>query len=134
MRLNSKVVGKLIACLLLCAFAFGCSPPSSSVEAPTLTANSIGFASKEKLTQHFQKHGAEFGCKNEVAYLKLAQTLRDKPVGGAVLEAQRSDETITRFDRSSGAFLAFNPDKVIRTFFKPNDGEAYFKRQLRRTH
>ena len=35
-------------------------------------------------------------------------------------------------DRSSGTFLAFNPDLTIRTFFKPNDGESYFHRQSKR--
>jgi len=39
---------------------------------------------------------------------------------------------VTRFDRTSGAFLAFNSDGVIRTFFKPNDGERYFRRQAER--
>jgi hypothetical protein len=31
------------------------------------------------------------------------------------------------------AFLAVNRDGTIRTFFKPNDGEAYFRRQASRT-
>lgn len=67
-------------------------------------------------------------------YLHLAQSLRDRPAGGAVLEAVRGDGVVTRFDRASGAFLACDPDGTIRTFFKPHDGEAYFRRQLARTH
>jgi pyocin large subunit-like protein len=39
---------------------------------------------------------------------------------------------ITRFDRRGGEFLAFERDLTIRTFFRPNDGEAYFDRQLKR--
>jgi pyocin large subunit-like protein len=39
---------------------------------------------------------------------------------------------ITRFDRASGGFVAFDGDGVIRTFFAPNDGERYFRRQARR--
>jgi pyocin large subunit-like protein len=62
----------------------------------------------------------------------MAQELRDRPIDGSVLEAARSDGVVTRFDRASGAFLAFNRDRTIRTFFKPNDGEAYFRRQLNR--
>jgi pyocin large subunit-like protein len=65
-------------------------------------------------------------------YLTAAERLRDEPAGGPVIEARRADGVITRFDRTSGAFLAFDPDGTIRTFFKPSDGEAYFRRQLRR--
>ena len=68
------------------------------------------------------------------AYLRAAQTLRDQPAGGAVLELRRSDGVVTRFDKTSGAFLAVNRDGTIRTFFRPNDGEAYFRRQATRSH
>ena len=54
--------------------------------------------------------------------------------GGAVLEAVRRDGVVTRFDRKSGAFIAFNANGVIRTYFRPNDGERYFRRQLERDH
>ena len=67
-------------------------------------------------------------------YLRAAQALRDAPVGGAVEEIRRPDGTTSRYDRSSGAFLAFNDDGTIRTFFKPNNGEAYFRRQAQRLH
>ena len=66
-------------------------------------------------------------------YLAAAQMLRDAPQGGDVLELRRRDGVITRFDRATGAFLAVNRDGTIRTFFKPNDGEAYFRRQASRT-
>ena len=60
-------------------------------------------------------------------YLLEAQQLRDAPVGGDVEEIVRSDGSSSRFDRKSGAFLAFNSDGTIRTFFKPNNGESYFQ-------
>jgi hypothetical protein len=91
-----------------------------------------GFASNKKLTQHFRKHGREFGNITLDEYLRRAQELRDRPAGGPILEGVRRDRVITRFDRSSGAFIAFEPDFTIRTFFKPNNGEAYFHRQLTR--
>lgn len=92
----------------------------------------IGFHSPERLVEHWQRHGAEFGAVSPEEYLRLAQALRDRPAGGAVLEAPRSDGAITRFDRASGAFLAYDEDLTIRTFFKPNEGERYFHRQLER--
>ena len=92
----------------------------------------IGFATRRKFLDHFEKHGAEFGSISREEYLRQAQILRDSPAGGEILEAVRADGVITRFDRQTGAFLAFNTDLTIRTYFKPNDGERYFRRQSKR--
>lgn len=94
----------------------------------------IGFRARKNLDDHFAKHGGEFRGLSKQQYLFAAQTLRDRPVGGDVEEIVRSDGTASRFDRASGAFLAFNRDGTIRTFFKPNDGERYFRRQAQRSH
>ena len=94
----------------------------------------IGFRTKRKLDEHYDKHGREFGSITKEEYLRQAQELRDAPAGGDVLEASRDDGTTSRCSRRSGAFLAFDHDLTIRTFFKPNDGEAYFRRQLKRPH
>jgi pyocin large subunit-like protein len=96
------------------------------------TRAEIGFRSEQALAAHWRKHGAEFPGLTRADYLAAAERLRDAPATGSVLEATRADRVITRFDRASGAFLAFDPDGTIRTFFKPSDGEAYFRRQLRR--
>ncbi len=94
----------------------------------------IGFRNAARLAEHYAKHGREFGDITEAEYLRLAQQLRDAPVSANVLELVRpSDGVISRFDRASGAFLAVDRDRTIRTFFKPNDGEAYFRRQSRRS-
>jgi pyocin large subunit-like protein len=108
--------------------------PSASVpSAPPGARSAIGFRTAERLADHFAKHGAEFNAPNADAYLVLAQTLRATPPAGDVLEIVRpTDGVISKFDRPSGAFIAFDADSTIRTFFKPNDGEAYFRRQARR--
>lgn len=92
----------------------------------------IGFASRRKLVEHYKKHGREFGSITEDEYLRLAQEMRDRAAGGDLLEAKRADGVVTRFDRRTGAFLAFNSDLTIRTYFKPNTGERYFQRQAKR--
>lgn len=106
--------------------------PNLAAAAALVTRAEVGFRSSERLAEHYAKHGAEFGEVSEPGYLLLAQALRDRPVEGEVLERVRRDGVVTRFDRASGAFLAFDADLTIRTFFKPNDGEAYFHRQARR--
>jgi ribulose bisphosphate carboxylase small subunit len=92
----------------------------------------VGFADQRRLDEHFQKHGAEFGRITKQDYLRQAQLLRDAKVGGPIQETVRRDGVVTRFDRDTGGFIAFNPNGVIRTFFKPNDGERYYRRQSER--
>ena len=92
----------------------------------------VGFADTRRLEEHYEKHGAEFGAASRQDYLRLAQKLRDAPAGGPILEAVRRDGVVTRFDRQTGAFIAFNANGVIRTFFRPNDGERYWRRQAER--
>jgi hypothetical protein len=111
------------------------APVASSLGSPPApTRPEIGFRSGERLAEHYRKHGRKFGDVTMEEYLRLAQSLRDRLAGGAVLEALRGDGVVTRFDRATGAFLAFDPDGTIRTFFKPHDGEAYFRRQLASVH
>src|SRR5215475_344895 len=108
--------------------------PSASKDqaAGTAIRAESGFATRRKFLDHYEKHGAEFGSISREEYLRQAQSLRDSPAGGDILEAVRADGVITRFDRKTGAFIAFNPDLTIRTYFKPNDGERYFRRQSKR--
>lgn len=108
------------------------APPARETPIPG-RYGSYGFRSPDRLVDHFEKHGAEFGVRSAADYLALAQALRDAPVSDDVLEATRSsDGVISRYRRSTGAFIAFDADGTIRTFFKPNDGERYFRRQLTR--
>lgn len=97
-----------------------------------LFAGGPGFRSKQQFDDHFAKHGAEFGHISKENYLRMAQELRDAPVSQDILEVVRADGVITRFDLKRGHFLAFNRDRTIRTFFIPNEGEKYFRRQAQR--
>lgn len=106
--------------------------PQTTVADKVKVRTEVGFASRQKLLEHYQKHGREFGGVSAEDYLRQAQTLRDRPAGKDVLEVVRADGVISRFDQTSGAFLAFNQDLTIRTYFKPNDGVNYFWRQSRR--
>ena len=97
-----------------------------------LWAAGPGFRSRRQFQEHFQKHGGEFGSITAQEYLRLAQELRDAPVGGVILQSVRDDGVISKFDKTRGYFGAYNSDRTIRTFFVPNDGERYFRRQARR--
>ena len=106
--------------------------PADQRSADKSWGTGVGFADARRLEEHYEKHGAEFGHITKQDYLRQAQLLRDARVGGPVLETVRADRVATRFDRQTGAFIAFNPNGTIRTFFKPNDGERYYRRQAER--
>jgi pyocin large subunit-like protein len=95
-------------------------------------ADGPGFRNRKLFEEHYAKHGREFGNISPDEYLHRAQALRDAAVGGPILQAVKPDGVITRFDRKTGAFGAYNPDRTIRTFFIPNNGERYFHRQAKR--
>src|ERR1700685_812366 len=99
-----------------------------------LQASGPGFRSPAKLEEHYLKHGHEFGAISKGEYLRLAQELRDAPVGGPILEARRPDGEFSRFDRRHGYFGAYSRRGIIHTFFIPNNGERYFERQALRRH
>jgi hypothetical protein len=107
-------------------------PATSNRADPRL--RKIGFRSYNKLHSHYLKHGREFGNITEEQYLALAQDIRDAPLSKTIIEAEQVGGTISRFDRSTGGFIAFNTDLTLRTFFRPNDGESYFKRAAQRAH
>jgi hypothetical protein len=92
----------------------------------------VGFADLRRLDEHYEKHGTGFGNITKHDYLHQAQLPRDAKAGDPILQIVRGDGVVTRFDRQTGAFIAYNANGVIRTFFKPNDGERYFRRQAER--
>ena len=109
-------------------------PDRTSLSKPYLTYGQIGFTTPGQLEEHFDNHGAEFKAISPPQFLQFAQELRDRPKDPTFLECKRFDGVVCRFDPESGAFLAYNKDRTIRTFFKPKDGDAYFYRQMHRLH
>jgi len=107
-------------------------PAAEAREDAGKVRENVGFVDQRRLEEHYAKHGAEFGRISKQDYLHQAQLLRDAEVGGPVLQTVRTDGVTTRFDRQTGAFIAFNRNGTIRTFFKPHDGERYYRRQAER--
>ena len=106
--------------------------PSQDVVSPRHPE--IGFRSHDLLIEHFEKHGGEFNARSPEEYLRMAQSLRDHRKSGGVLEFVRNDAVTCKYDRQTGAFVAYDSDGTIRTYFRPHDGEAYFVRQKSRRH
>jgi pyocin large subunit-like protein len=108
------------------------APAAEAREDAVKARENVGFVDQRRLDEHYDKHGAEFGRITKQDYLHQAQLLRDAEIGGPVLQTVRTDGVATRYDRQTGAFIAFNRNGTIRTFFKPHDGERYYRRQAER--
>src|SRR5436305_14957449 len=78
-------------------------------------AGGPGFRSRSQFNEHYAKHGREFGKATQAEYLALAQELRDAPAGGPILEARKPHGIVTKFDKRTNYFGAYNSDRTIRT-------------------
>jgi pyocin large subunit-like protein len=90
------------------------------------------FRSAQLFNNHYTKHvlqQKEFGSISKEEYLHLAQTLVSQKEGGSILVKHKSNGDTLFFDKKSGEFAVLSGDGYIRTFFKPQDGVAYFNRQ-----
>jgi RHS repeat-associated protein len=86
-----------------------------------------GFA-KGQLEKHFAKHAAEWGAGNitKTAYLKRAQDLLGRDVGGDILGHVRANGDVLRYNARTNEFAVGAADGTIRTLFRPSGGMKYW--------
>ena len=88
--------------------------------------SSYSFSSEEALNSHFQKHGFEFGYATAEQYLQGAIKVIENP---SSLRRTEDDGDYVYYLQSTNEIVFVSPGGVIRTYFKPTDGIAYFNRQ-----
>jgi RHS repeat-associated protein len=84
------------------------------------------FAAGKWLT-HFEKHGAEFGYKNSVEYLRGGQKLLQGGPGVETFVRKNGDTLFYR--EATNEFGVRTQDGIIRTYFKPVEGKQYWSNQ-----
>ena len=85
------------------------------------------FSNEESLNSHFQKHGYEFGYTTKEQYLQGAIEVIENPSSLKKTEAEDGDYVY--YLQSTNEIVFVSPTGTIRTYFKPDDGIAYFNRQ-----
>ncbi len=90
-------------------------------------AYTYSFRKVEYLQEHFEKHGAEFGYASADEYLAGANRVVVSPEALHKLEAEDGDDVY--YLESGNEIVFVSTDGYIRTYFKPDDGKAYFDRQ-----
>jgi len=81
------------------------------------------------LEKHFAKHAAEWGAGNitQLGYLKRAQSLLGKEVGGDILGAVRANGDVLRYNIRTNEFAVGAADGTIRTLFRPQAAMEYWR-------
>jgi hypothetical protein len=85
----------------------------------------VGFAPGRWLS-HFEDHGGEFGYKNSVEYLKGANDLIRRD-GVEAFTRPNGDQLF--YDRGTNEFAVQGSNGYLRTYFKPEQGSAYWDGQ-----
>ncbi len=85
----------------------------------------LGFIDEDSLKQHYKKHGIEMGFASADEYVRRANEV----IKGNVLSTRQDDNDIAYFNEESEEFVVVSPQGFIRTYFIPDTGIEYFKKQ-----
>lgn len=104
----------------------GSSPAGApAVQAPPARAT---WGNPSSLPDHFARHGADFGARDQEEYARMAWELGQR-AKTEHLPTKIDDYGVRRvYDPRTGAFAAYNRDGTTKTFFKPGS-PGYFDRQ-----
>lgn len=129
------IAAVLAAVLLLCGGGTGYWYHEQQQESEQTTANPVAeqvasayqFRNDEYLTEHFEKHGAELGYTSKESYLAGANQVIASAEALHKQEAEDGDDIY--FLEKTSELVVLSTDGYIRTYFKPEDGMAYYERQ-----
>lgn len=92
----------------------------------------VRFETPEKMQKHYDKHIDKYGNISISEYIALANELVNAKDTDDIERIIRSDESTAIYRFSTNDFLVITKDGYIRTFFKPDDGEAYWREEHER--
>jgi pyocin large subunit-like protein len=79
--------------------------------------------------EHWEKHGSEFPeDRSEQDYVREANAFVHRPPAGTLVKHDRRGDTLF-YQPSTGTFAVMDSRGEPRTFFKPDNGYAYWNRQ-----
>ncbi len=83
------------------------------------------FRNKDRLNDHFIKHGREVGAESAAQYEKMASDVINNP--SALYKTEKEDGDGVYYIRATGEFVVLSTDGYIRTYYIA--GYDYFNRQ-----
>lgn len=128
----------IIAGVLLCFFpaVFGhqnTEKPSGKQTGTTVTTvqeqvELYSFKTKEKLKDHFKKHGSDTYCKTADEYLQKANDVINNPNALTKVESDEGDGDRIFYIEETNEIVFLSTEGYIRTYFICS-GKDYFDRQ-----
>lgn len=96
-----------------------------------LWSSSRRFSAEENARRHFEKNGEAVGARDYEDFLaKVHGFVRKPPRDALTLTRANGDRLL--YDPKSNLFAVVTRDGAPRTMFKPDDGMAYWERQVAR--
>lgn len=138
-RRLKKTIGQWFMAVLLALFGIGGvyygwvfdDQPNEDAQRQIAETNQIGqvlsFREKQYAMEHFQKHGGEFNYQTLEQYIQGANRVISSPE--ALHKTEREDGDDVYYLEETNEFVIVSTDGYIRTYFKPEDGLAYYQRQ-----
>ena len=80
------------------------------------------FADAAKRTDHFNRHGGDFGANTEDEYEQQASDFLNGRRNTTTLEKTRSNGDVVRYDPTTEEFGVGTPNGGVRTYYKPAPG------------
>ena len=85
------------------------------------------FRTKKLRDQHYEKHGIDMGFANADDYRKAASDVVNSP--DALHKTEKEDGDDIYYIESTNEFVVVSTDGYLRTYFKPDNGKAYYDKQ-----
>ena len=102
-------------------------PQSTQQTAPSNVQAAVLFRSEELLNDHYEKHGKDMGYESAEEYLAGANAAINNTT--ALHKTEKEDGDDVYYVESTNDFVVVSTDGYIRTYFRPEDGRAYYERQ-----
>jgi uncharacterized membrane protein YgcG len=79
-----------------------------------------GWGNPSTLTDHFDRHGPDFGSPDEEAYAREAQDFLQRALADRLPIKVAPDGTIRVYEPATNTFGSYNADGTTKTYFKPD--------------
>ncbi len=128
---KTKVIASVIILLAAIALLTG-RGMYNDIDSPaetktTQTDEGYRFRNKKLLDEHYRKHGIDMGFKSAEEYETAASAAVVNP--NALHKVEKEDGDDVYYITATNEFVIVSTDGYIRTYFKPDSGIKYFKKQ-----
>ena len=101
---------------------------SNTVQLACYPCEGGGWGIPDTLSDHFGRHGSDFGAKSEAEYVSKTQAFYRDTLLNPNSEIRMHNNSIYMYDRVTNTFGVYNLDGTTQTMYKPPEGKAYWDR------